>query len=193
MADAIVPPDIFLIEPLWRNFFENVPLVQLDHRLLAMLTALAVILIWAAAFRWLGPVSARAGCSTRQQVAVLVQFVLGIATLLTFVPVPLGAAHQAGRDGGVYGDPGRASPAVSAVRPQPASRAALRPFTKRLMRRGHEADQAEDCEAEQSVLNEVAFACCERAAGMAEIGVGRGARRHEDDRRQACMTRGGCA
>ena len=28
--------------------------------------------------------------------AVLVQFVLGIATLLTFVPVPLGAAHQAG-------------------------------------------------------------------------------------------------
>ena len=49
MADAIVPPDIFLIEPLWRNFFENVPLVQLDHRLLAMLTALIVILIWAAA------------------------------------------------------------------------------------------------------------------------------------------------
>ena len=95
MADAIVPPDIFLIEPLWRNFFENVPLVQLDHRLLAMLTALAVVLTWAAALRWLGPVPVRRVLHAAA-VAVLVQFVLGIATLLTFVPVPLGAAHQAG-------------------------------------------------------------------------------------------------
>ena len=95
MADAIVPPDIFLIEPLWRNFFENVPLVQLDHRLLAMLTALVVILIWAAALRWLHPVPARTVLHVAAA-AVLVQFVLGIATLLTFVPVPLGAAHQAG-------------------------------------------------------------------------------------------------
>ena len=95
MADAIVPPDIFLIEPLWRNFFENVPLVQLDHRLLAMLTALVVILLWAAALRWLGPTPARVALHAAA-VAVLGQFVLGIATLLTFVPVPLGAAHQVG-------------------------------------------------------------------------------------------------
>ncbi len=95
MADAIVPPDIFLIEPLWRNFFENVPLVQLDHRLLAMLTAFVVILLWAAALRWLGPTPARFALHAAA-VAVLGQFVLGIATLLTFVPVPLGAAHQAG-------------------------------------------------------------------------------------------------
>ena len=95
MADAIVPPDIFLIEPLWRNFFENVPLVQLDHRLLATLTALIVILIWAAAMRWLGPAPARVALHA-SAAAVLVQFVLGIGTLLTFVPVPLGAAHQAG-------------------------------------------------------------------------------------------------
>ena len=95
MADAIVPPDIFLIEPVWKNFFENVPLVQLDHRLLAMLTALVVILIWAAALRWLGPMPARVALHAAAA-AVLVQFALGIATLLTFVPVPLGAAHQAG-------------------------------------------------------------------------------------------------
>ena len=95
MADAIVPPDIFLIEPLWRNFFENVPLVQLDHRLLAMLTVLVVILLWAAALRWLGPAPARVALHVAAG-AVLGQFVLGIATLLAFVPVPLGAAHQAG-------------------------------------------------------------------------------------------------
>ncbi|MDE0389158.1 MAG: COX15/CtaA family protein [Rhodospirillales bacterium] len=95
MADAIVPPDIFLIEPLWRNFFENVPLVQLDHRLLAMLTALVVILLWAAALRWLGSTPARVAFHAAAG-TVLGQFVLGIATLLAFVPVPLGAAHQVG-------------------------------------------------------------------------------------------------
>ena len=95
MADAIVPPDIFLIEPLWRNFFENVPLVQLDHRLLGMLSALVVILTWAAALRWPPSAPGRAALHAAAA-AVLGQFVLGIATLLTFVPVPLGAAHQAG-------------------------------------------------------------------------------------------------
>ena len=69
--------------------------MQLDHRLLAMLTALVVILIWAAALRWLGPMPARVALHAAAA-AVLVQFALGIATLLTFVPVPLGAAHQAG-------------------------------------------------------------------------------------------------
>ena len=95
MAGAVVPPDIFLIEPLWRNFFENVPLVQLDHRLLALLTALVVVLIWAAALRRppSGPVRAALHGAAA---AALCQLGLGIATLLAFVPVPLGAAHQAG-------------------------------------------------------------------------------------------------
>ena len=96
MAGAIVPPDIFLIEPLWRNFFENVPLVQLDHRLLAMLTTLVVLAIWAAALRRPPPSRALRGVLHAAAVAVLCQFGLGIATLLAFVPVPLGAAHQIG-------------------------------------------------------------------------------------------------
>ena len=95
MAERIVPPDIFLIEPLWRNFFETVPLVQLDHRLLAMLTALVLLLVWAAALRW-PPSAPVRGALHGAAAAVLCQFGLGIATLLAFVPVPLGAAHQAG-------------------------------------------------------------------------------------------------
>ena len=95
MAGGIVPPDIFLIEPLWRNFFETVPLVQLDHRLLALLSAFVVILIWAAALRRPPPVPVRAALHAAAA-AVLCQVGLGIATLLAFVPVPLGAAHQAG-------------------------------------------------------------------------------------------------
>jgi cytochrome c oxidase assembly protein subunit 15 len=95
MADAIVPPDIFLIEPVWRNFFENVPLVQLDHRLLAMLTVAAIVVIWLASLRATFAPEARIGLHALAA-AALCQFGLGIATLLTFVPVSLGAVHQAG-------------------------------------------------------------------------------------------------
>ena len=133
MADRIVPPDIFLVEPLWRNFFETVPLVQLDHRLLAMLTALAMVLIWAAALRW-PPSAPVRGALHGAAAAVLCQFGLGIATLLAFVPVPLGAAHQAGAMVVFTAESGRASPAVSAA--ASACCAALRPRTKRLIRRG---------------------------------------------------------
>ena len=71
------------------------PLVQLDHRLLALLTALVVILIWAAALRRPPPAPVRTALHAAAA-AVLCQVGLGIATLLAFVPVPLGAAHQAG-------------------------------------------------------------------------------------------------
>lgn len=95
MAGALVPPDLFPLEPLWRNFFEHVPLVQLDHRLLAMLTAAVVALIWLAGFRAPPPRPARRALHALAA-AVACQFALGVATLLAFVPVPLAAAHQAG-------------------------------------------------------------------------------------------------
>lgn len=95
MAGTLVPPDLFPIEPLWRNFFEHVPLVQLDHRLLAMLTAAVVAAIWLAGFRAPPPRPVRCALHALAA-AVACQFVLGVATLLAFVPVPLAAAHQAG-------------------------------------------------------------------------------------------------
>lgn len=95
MAGAIVPPDIFLIEPAWRNFFENVPLVQLTHRLAAMLTVASIVVMFLISFRATLATPARTALYALAA-AALGQFVLGIATLLTFVPIPLGAAHQAG-------------------------------------------------------------------------------------------------
>ena len=135
MAEAIVPPDIFLIEPLWRNFFETVPLVQLDHRLLAMLTALVVILLWAAALRWLGSDARRESRFMQRQATVLGQFVLGIATLLTFVPVPLGAAHQLGAMA-VFTAILVALRLLYPARTAPPPVADFRPLTKRLISRG---------------------------------------------------------
>lgn len=80
----------------WRNAFESTAAVQLHHRLLAYSTLLATtgIAIWASRTLTLGPrakhlVAAVAG-------AAWLQASLGVATLLLYVPVELGSAHQTG-------------------------------------------------------------------------------------------------
>ena len=134
MAERIVPPDIFLVEPLWRNFFETVPLGAArpspagdadgagGRADLGGGAALAAVRAGARRV-------ARGGGG-----AVLCQFGLGIATLLDLRAGAAGRGPSGGRDGGVHGCSGRASPAVSAA--ASACCAALRPRTKRLMRRG---------------------------------------------------------
>ena len=95
MDGRFVPADIFRLEPWWRNFFESLPLVQLDHRLLALLVILATVILWLAGLRQPLSTGARRAFGAWAAVA-LAQLALGIATLLLFVPVPLGVAHQAG-------------------------------------------------------------------------------------------------
>lgn len=95
MDGRFVPADIFRLTPVWRNFFENLPLVQLDHRLLAILTVLTVLALWAAILRFAVGRALRRALNALAAIA-LIQAGLGVATLLLYVPVPLGAAHQAG-------------------------------------------------------------------------------------------------
>jgi cytochrome c oxidase assembly protein subunit 15 len=95
MDGRFVPADIFRIEPWWRNFFENLPLVQLDHRLLALLSVIASLGLWGLSLR--RPLSRGLRRAFNAWAAmVLVQLGLGISTLLLYVPVSLGALHQAG-------------------------------------------------------------------------------------------------
>jgi cytochrome c oxidase assembly protein subunit 15 len=95
MNGSIVPPEIFMLEPWYRNFFYNMATVQFDHRLLAWILAFAVPALWFRA-RALGlPPQARLA-SNLLVAALAAQIALGIATLLLRVPVALAAAHQAG-------------------------------------------------------------------------------------------------
>ncbi|MEF8699637.1 MAG: COX15/CtaA family protein [Candidatus Accumulibacter sp. UW26] len=95
MNGALLPPESFLLEPWYLNFFNNMALVQFDHRLGAWLLACLVPWFW---YRMRS-----AAVSPGAQLAatlllgtVFVQIGLGIATLLLAVPVGLGAAHQGG-------------------------------------------------------------------------------------------------
>ena len=95
MAGQFIPPGAYAMQPWWINIFENVATVQFNHRILAYLLFIA-----AAAFLWMSrtnPLSQYTRNATLWLcAAVLAQIGLGIATLLTIVPVSLGALHQAG-------------------------------------------------------------------------------------------------
>ena len=94
MAGQWIPPGYLALEPTWRNFFENIATVQFNHRLLAIST-FALVLVFVIrvmkdkALQPLHkPTLTLAGVAT-------IQVALGISTLLWFVPVALGAMHQA--------------------------------------------------------------------------------------------------
>jgi heme a synthase len=95
MQGRILPPEILLLDPWWKNVFWNVATVQFDHRLLALMLACSVPLFWWRLRR--SDASARAKRFGSAVLAMLVlQLALGIATLLNVVPLPLAALHQAG-------------------------------------------------------------------------------------------------
>ncbi len=88
-----------MLEPGWRNLFENIATVQFDHRVLAALTFISVLVFWFYAGRARLPGAAKPGAKPGIHLLLLVavaQIGLGISTLLLHVPVALGAAHQAG-------------------------------------------------------------------------------------------------
>jgi len=96
MNGAVVPAEILSLDPAWKNLFYNMATVQFDHRLLALIVTLAVLLLWSRIARMPHP-SLRVRVGTYGLLAMLaVQVTLGILTLVLVVPVPLAALHQAG-------------------------------------------------------------------------------------------------
>lgn len=89
-----IPKGMLLLEPAWRNSFENITMVQFNHRIGGMFAMLAAlffaVLLWrvgrlAGRFRGLALLVIGLTAS---------QFALGVATLLLVVPVPLASLHQ---------------------------------------------------------------------------------------------------
>ncbi|GFQ06227.1 cytochrome c oxidase assembly protein cox15 [Phtheirospermum japonicum] len=91
MGDAWIPEDVFNMKPLIRNFFENTSTVQLDHRILATATLFSIGGLWWSTRK----LNIHPAIRSTAGMAVL-QVTLGISTLVSYVPVSLGTAHQAG-------------------------------------------------------------------------------------------------
>jgi cytochrome c oxidase assembly protein subunit 15 len=95
MRGYIVPPEIMMLDPWWRNFFWNMATVQFDHRVIGWAIAVSAPLLWWRLRAEHAPARARIGGSALLAM-VAVQLALGIATLINVVPLPLAALHQTG-------------------------------------------------------------------------------------------------
>lgn len=84
---------LFHEAPWWRNFFENTLTVQFDHRMMAYTIWLIAVLHFADALRNRCSGAMLVGAAT-VVIAVTVQAILGIVTLLHAAPLALALAHQ---------------------------------------------------------------------------------------------------
>lgn len=92
------PSDYLAMQPVWHNAFENVATVQFNHRLMGYAVAAAALIL-----AWIAWREARRALVRRLAVglaiAVAVQVVLGVITLIHAVPLGLGLLHQAAAAG----------------------------------------------------------------------------------------------
>lgn len=93
MDGAIIPDGLGVMQPWWRNIFENVMTVQFNHRMMGYAIALLALAQMLLAMRAPGAIQFSAGLLLA---AVLAQIALGVFTLLGGTPIGLALAHQAG-------------------------------------------------------------------------------------------------
>lgn len=86
-----VPQGLMMMEPNWRNFFENPVMIQFAHRGMAVVVVVVALLSFTLASR-----QRFRTFNSLVLLALVVQISLGISALVMRVPVSLGAAHQAG-------------------------------------------------------------------------------------------------
>ena len=101
MDGRLVPQGYARLEPFERNLTENIAAVQFDHRLLATLTVVASIVTLVVGFAMRSPRASRFALLAFLG-AALVQYGLGVATLLLVVPIALATLHQAVRHAGPH-------------------------------------------------------------------------------------------
>jgi len=95
MDGQLIPDEAFDLSPLYLNAFENVALVQFDHRILAITTTIIVIIFRIKSIGLNLPGRSLL-ISNFLTLMVLIQAGLGISTVLLAAPITLAATHQGG-------------------------------------------------------------------------------------------------
>lgn len=90
-----IPRQILFIEPAWLNFLENPAALQFTHRMLGWLVAFVSLALFVLS-RVRDLASTQKNIFSLVSVMVLIQFLLGVATLVLKVPLSLASAHQMG-------------------------------------------------------------------------------------------------
>lgn len=94
MAGGFLPPDLFALEPWWRNFFEDDGLVQFMHRMLGYIVFAFAIVVWRRGGK---SAHGKTRYAFNAVMAIIsVQMVLGIVTVLYSAPLHFAIVHQIG-------------------------------------------------------------------------------------------------
>ncbi len=96
MAGHFAPPNLWELTPVLANLVDNPATVQWIHRQLGWIAFLAANGIWIGLLLRRTPRGSVRRWTTGLAHMTLVQFLLGVATLVYGVPLGLGVAHQAG-------------------------------------------------------------------------------------------------
>lgn len=95
MGDAFIPRGLYATSPVWLAMFEDITTIQFNHRMFAyvlfVVLNVSAFMIYRSTTQGYGKLAA-----ILLVLALCMQVLLGIATLLLHVPVALGAAHQGG-------------------------------------------------------------------------------------------------
>lgn len=94
MDGTLVPGNLFMQDPAWRNLFENVLTVQFNHRMIAYLATAYVVALFITGWRRPGFEGVH-GWVPGFTGATLMQVALGVITLVSVVNIPVALAHQA--------------------------------------------------------------------------------------------------
>lgn len=94
MGQRWIPNDSFMLSPVILNYVENTALIQFIHRTLAWLLLLAGLFLCFKSRSITNLKSRRA--IQMMGVSLAVQFVLGVVTLLLYIPVSIASMHQIG-------------------------------------------------------------------------------------------------
>ncbi len=92
MGGQFLPPDAMLMEPWWRNFFENPGLVQFVHRMSGYLLLIYGVVVLRRGLRSAHPRTVFAFKAAF--IALIAQVILGIYTVMTAAPWQVAIVHQ---------------------------------------------------------------------------------------------------
>jgi len=90
MDGDLIPPSLHILTPWYLNHFENITTVQFQHRFLAIVTV--CLTIW----MFIKYKNEQTKLLLYCLIAVVLQVLIGILTLLLVVPIELASLHQAG-------------------------------------------------------------------------------------------------
>jgi cytochrome c oxidase assembly protein subunit 15 len=95
MGDSFIPRGLYATSPAWLAMFEDITTIQFNHRMFAyvlfVVLSASAMLVYRSTTQGYGRLAA-----ILLVVALCLQVILGISTLLLHVPVALGTAHQGG-------------------------------------------------------------------------------------------------